>query len=269
MSRWRPILYWVGGTARRRWRAVQAWRRGGGARTISTRTVIQPDCYDPDRALLADRRSTQLFWVHMVQHILLLAVAPPLILMARPWPRLWRAIPRRIRIPLGRKLASGNATKPLRWLAHPLPAWTLFNVDMVVWHLPKFYNFTLGHQWVHDCEHTLFFFTGMLFWAHIVDPGPIRARLTWPLRTAYVIGAMVVGWMLAIAFVLYPTPLYPHYADLLHRPGGLSAIDDQQVAGGMMWVFGSISYTVTAIYAFWRWVEPDRLASGRGASVAT
>ena len=80
--------------------------------------------------------------------------------------------------------------------------------------------------------------------------------------------AVYLGLLLC-AFVLYPTPLYPHYADLFHRPGGISAIEDQQIAGGMMWVFGSISYTVTAIYAFWRWVEPDKLASGRGASVAT
>ena len=117
----------------------------------------------------------------------------------------------------------------MRWLAHPIPAWTLFNVDMVLWHIPKFYNLTLEHQWIHDCEHTLFFFTGLLFWAHIVDPGPIRARLAWPARTAYVIGAMVVGWMLAIALVLYPTPLYPHYADLLHRLG--RALSDRGPAG--------------------------------------
>jgi cytochrome c oxidase assembly factor CtaG len=268
------VLYWiggirgsVGGVPYRRTGASGAAKHEGLLRELSFALgllTIPITLCSP-----IDYYSTQLFWVHMGQHILLLTVAPPLILMGRPWPRMWRAIPRRIRIPLGRKLASGDATKPLRWLARPVPAWTIFNVDMVVWHLPKFYNLTLGHQWVHDGEHTLFFFTGMLFWAHVVDPGPIRARLAWPARTAYVIGAMVVGWMLAIAFVLYPTPLYPHYADLFHRPGGISAIEDQQIAGGMMWVFGSISYTITAIYAFWRWVEPDRLGTGRGASVAT
>ena len=60
----------------------------------------------------------------------------------------------------------------------------------------------------------LFFFTGLLFWARVVDPGPLRPRLVWPARIAYVVGAMVVGWGLAVALVLAPTPLYAHYAAL-------------------------------------------------------
>jgi cytochrome c oxidase assembly factor CtaG len=158
---------------------------------------------------------------------------------------------------LGRALAQSDVAKPLRWLCHPIPAFTLFNVDMLVWHIPALYNLTLQHQWIHNSEHTLFFFTGLLFWAHVVDPGPIRARLTGLWRMAYVIGAMVTGWLLAIALVLYPTPLYQHYADLIHRPGGISVMDDQQMAGGMMWVLGSISYTIAVLYAFGRWAAPE------------
>ncbi len=71
----------------------------------------------------------------------------------------------------------------------------------------------------------MFFFTGLLFWARVIDPGPLRPRLVWPVRIAYVVGAMVVGWVLAIALVLVPHPLYAHYAALAHRPGGISRAD--------------------------------------------
>ena len=91
----------------------------------------------------------------------------------------------------------------------------------------------------------------------MIDPGPLRPRLEWPARIAYVVGAMVVGWMLAITLVLVPHPLYAHYADLLPRPGGISALTDQQLAGGVMWVLGSIAYTVVALIGFYRWLEPE------------
>ena len=132
-------------------------------------------------------------------------------------------------------------TAPLRALARPLPAWVLFNATIVAWHIPAAYNATLTSSAIHDLEHAMFFFTGLLFWARVIDPGPLRPRLIWPARIAYVVGAMVVGWVLAIALVLVPHPLYPHYATLAHRPGGISALTDQQLAGGVMWVPGSIS----------------------------
>jgi cytochrome c oxidase assembly factor CtaG len=204
-----------------------------------------------------DFYSAELFYAHMGQHILLLTVAPPLILLGRPWPRMWRSIPLQTRTSLGRTLARASWTRPIRALAKPWPSWLLFNVTLVAWHIPRLYDATLSSQAVHDCEHAMFFFTGLLFWAHIIDPSPLRPRLGWPLRAAYVVGAMIVSWVLAIALVLWPTPLYSHYAALHVRPGGISALVDQQLAAGMMWVPGSISYTIAAIYCFWRWLEPQ------------
>ncbi len=216
-----------------------------------------------------DYYSDELFWVHMTQHILLLTVAPPLILLGRPWPRMWRAIPLSARAPLGRGLARGGITRPLRLLTRPLPAWILFNVDLLIWHVPKFYDLTLSHQWIHNGEHTLFFFTGLLFWAHIIDPGPLRSGLSWPVRGLYVIGAMIVGWGLAVALVLYPYPLYHHYVELATRPGGITALEDQQIAAGMMWVPGSIAYAVTALIVFSRWAAPEPLGGSRRRASVT
>jgi cytochrome c oxidase assembly factor CtaG len=264
------VLYWVGGV--REGSGGGPFRRASGAGRAKNERLLRELSFAGGLLTIPialcspiDYYSDQWFWVHMGQHILLLTVAPPLILLGRPWPRMWRAIPREVRTPLGRGLAQSPAAMPLRWLARPVPAWTLFNVDMLIWHVPKFYDLTLQYQWIHNCEHTLFFFTGLLFWAHIVDPGPIRARLNWALRTVYVIGAMIVGWILAIALVIDPKTLYSHYANLYHPPGGLTALGDQQVAGGMMWVAGSISYTVAVIYAFSRWVEPQAQPPARRA----
>ncbi len=205
-----------------------------------------------------DYYSDQLFWVHMGQHIILLTVAPPLILLGRPWPRMWQALPLSVRTPVGRSLARARWTAPLRAIAKPVPAWILFNVNMLAWHVPVAYNLTLSHQWIHDGEHALFFFTGLLFWAHVIDPGPMRHHgLNWFMKAGYVTSAMVAGWVLAVTLVLVKHPLYPHYANLATRPGGLTALEDQQVAGGMMWVPGSISYTIALIAIFWRWASPD------------
>jgi cytochrome c oxidase assembly factor CtaG len=204
-----------------------------------------------------DAYADRLFWVHMLQHVLLLTVAPPLILLGRPWPRMWRALPLGLRTAVGRGIARGRWGAPLRALARPLPAWLLFNGVVVAWHIPGAYNATLSDGAVHQVEHAMFFFTGLLFWARVIDPGPLRPKLVWPARLAYVLGAMVVGWVLAITLVLVQHPLYAHYAALLARPGGITALTDQQIAGGIMWVPGSISYTITLLIGFYRWLEPE------------
>jgi putative membrane protein len=243
------LLYWLGGRGRNNQDPKRSLAFAAGLLTIVVALDSPIDGY-----------ADELFWVHMLQHILLLTVAPPLILLGRPWPRMWRAVPLGARTRLGRMIARAPWTAPLRALATPVCAWLVFNGAIVAWHLPGAYNATLSSQAVHDCEHAMFFFAGLLFWAHVVDPGPMRARLAWPVRVAYVIGAMIVGWVLAITLVLVPHPLYGHYAALAQRPGGISALTDQQIAGGMMWVPGSISFTIAILIAFWRWVEPDSAA---------
>ena len=93
-----------------------------------------------------DGYADQLFWVHMLQHVLLLIVAPPLILLGRPWPRMWSALPLGMRTSVGRSIARGRWTAPLRALARPLPACILFNATLIVWHIPFAYNATLDVQ---------------------------------------------------------------------------------------------------------------------------
>ena len=216
-----------------------------------------------------DTYADQLFWVHMTQHILLLTVAPPLFLLGRPWPRMWRALPLGPRTTIARTIARARWTSPVRALARPWPAWILFNATVVCWHIPGAYNATLTSGAVHVCEHAMFFFIGLLFWARVIDPGPLRPRLVWPVRIAYTVGAMVVGWVLAITLVIVPHPLYGYYAQLATRPGGISALTDQQIAAGVMWVPGSIAYAITFLIGFYRWLEGDRASGGARAALTT
>jgi putative membrane protein len=242
------LLYWLGGRRRRsQTEPLRVLSFVAGLVTI----VLALDSPIDDAA-------DKLFWVHMVQHVLLLTVAPPLILLGRPWPRMWRALPLRLRTKVRRGIAQSGVAAPLRMLARPLPAFVLFNATIIVWHIPSMYNATLTSNAIHQTEHAMFFFTGLLFWARVIDPGPLRPRLEWPWRIAYVTGAMVVGLFISLVLVMYPHALVAHYANLSPRPMGLSALDDQQIAGGVMWVPGSISYSVAAIYGFWRWLEPER-----------
>jgi cytochrome c oxidase assembly factor CtaG len=253
-------LYWAGGRGYRRG-SLSRWRTTafvGGLVTIVLALDSPIDGY-----------ADTLFWAHMAQHVLLLTVAPPLILFGRPWPRMWRALPLRSRTQIGRALARSRWTTPVRALARPWPAWLLFNATIIAWHIPAAYDATLSSSVIHNIEHAMFFFTGLLFWARVIDPGPLRPRLPWPARIAYVLGAMIVGWVIAITLVLVPEPIYSHYALLTHRPGGITALVDQQVAAGIMWVPGSLSYGIAMIVGFYRWLEPDRGAVPRQPALLT
>jgi len=250
------VLYWLGGkrtapghrlAAERRWRTAAFY---GGLLTI----VIAVDTP-------VDPLSDTLFAVHMTQHVLLLMVAPPLIVLSAPWLRLWQPLPLGLRRTVAKGIARGSWAAPLRrlgkLLSRPLPAWIFFNAVLVVWHVPALYDATLSNEALHDFEHATFVVGGLLFWLQVIDSPPVRARLDHGLRAVYLIGAMLVSWVLAIVIALATSPLYPAYAHLGHRPGGLSALADQQIAGGVMWVPGSVPFTVAIIWAFYRWLMPQ------------
>jgi len=251
-------LYVLGSRGRNRPQPLQALAFAASLLTIVIALDSPIDDYADD-----------LFWVHMLQHILLLTVAPPLLLLGRPWPRMWRALPFELRTKAGRTIVRSRWVAPVRALARPIPAWILFNVTLIGWHIPGAYDATLTSGVIHALEHAMFFFIGLLFWARVIDPGPLRPRLIWPMRVAYAASAMIVGWMLAITLVMVQHPIYGYYAALPARPGGISALTDQQLAAGMMWVPGSIAYTITFIIGFYRWLEPDRSRNRAPAAFTT
>jgi len=211
--------------------------------------------YDSPLAALDD----ELFWVHMTQHMLILAVAPPLILLGRPWATIARALPLGVRRPIARGLARGAWSAPLRAagrrLTGPTSALVLFTGTLVVWHLPALYDATLRSSAIHDLEHALFLAAGLLYWSQLIDSPPFRSSLGFLQRALYATFGMVVGSALGLVLAFAPTPLYPGYADLESRPGGISALADQHLAGGIMWVPGSISFTAAVVLFAYRWLE--------------
>ncbi len=249
------ILYWL-----------------GNRRTISpARTVLarrwQSACLYAGLAVLVialssplDILSEQLFWAHMVQHVLLLVVAPPLIVLGRPWTRLWRSQRLSVRQSLARGLSRSESTRWLRRssraLGSPLAGFLAFSGVLLAWHVPVLFDATLRSGALHALEHTLFFTTALMFWKQVIDSPPLHARLSSVQRVAYLIGAMVVSWVLAIVLALAPHPLYAFYAHEASRPGGISALSDQQIAAGIMWVPGSITFVIVIFAYVHRWLAP-------------
>ena len=208
-----------------------------------------------------DALSDQLFWAHMVQHVLLMLVAAPLIVLARPWIRLWRALPLGARRWLARGLSQGRRTAPLRTLARALggaaAGLCLFTAVLFVWHVPALFDATLRSESLHALEHTLFFATAVLLFKQVIPSPPLRAQLGDAGRLLYAVAAMTVSWILAVVLALAPNPLYAHYAHLASRPGGISALADQQLAAGVMWVPGSITFVIIIFVYVHRWLAPS------------
>ena len=246
------LLYWLGG--RRRVSGRHGLEQGG--RTIAFALGLLSIVAALDSPL--DPLSDRLFAAHMAQHVLLLAVAPPLLVVSAPWARLWQPLPLGFRRAVaGAVVRSPRLRSSARALGHPACAWALVNATLVVWHIPALYDLALRHRAVHELEHALYLGTGLLFWGAVVDSPPFRARLGWLWRCVFVTAGMLVGWLLALVLAFAPSPLYPAYAALAHRPAGLGALADQQLAAGVMWVPGSLAYTAAVIVFFYRWLDPS------------
>lgn len=244
------LLYWLGGRRR-----VSAPRHG---RTVAFALGLLAIVAAVDSPI--DSLAARLFLAHMVQHVLLISVAPPLFVLAAPWTRMWQPLPLRFRRTVARAVVLGPRAHWLRRTAHavshPLAAWSLASATLVVWHVPALYDLTLRNELVHQLEHTLFFCTGLLFWGAVFDSPPFRTRLDWVHRAAFVTSGMLVGWLLAVVLAFARTPLYAAYVAVVHRPGGLTALADQRLAAGVMWVPGSLAYSIAIVVFAYRWLAP-------------
>lgn len=128
---------------------------------------------------------------------------------------------------------------------------------------------TLQNAVVHDVEHASFLVLGTLFWFPILDSPPLHARLGQLQRAAYAAGGAATGWILALVLAFASTPLYPAYAALRHRLGGLSALGDQQLAAGVMLGIGSIPFTIAVLVFVYRWLDDERPALARRTALTT
>jgi cytochrome c oxidase assembly factor CtaG len=207
-----------------------------------------------------DHYADESLTVHMLQHVVLMTIVPPLVVLAAPWLTIWRAIPLDARRSLARGVLALPAVvrRGLRGLVSPLPAFLLINVDLGIWHVPWLYDLTLRNAAVHGVEHSSFLVLGTLFWIPILDSPPLHARLRQLQRAVYATAGAATGWVLALVLAFASAPLYPAYAALHHRLGGLSPIADQQLAAGVMLGIGSIPFTIAVFVFIYRWLDEER-----------
>jgi cytochrome c oxidase assembly factor CtaG len=214
-----------------------------------------------------DALADKLFWVHMIQHLMLLVVAAPLIVIGRPWMSIWRPLPLDLRRAVARTMYRSGWTAPLRWvsarLTGPLGAWLAFTVTMVGWHLPALYDLTLRNTAVHIAEHSLFLATGILFWAQVIGAAPARSVLPYLKRIAYVGAAIIPNVGLSMVLGFGGHALYAPYIHLLQRPGGISALADQQIGAGIMWAAGDIPYVLAIVWLAQRWLAQGEAQTAR------
>lgn len=242
------VLYIVGGLGVRtaRWRSISFWLA-----LLSILIALQ----SPIEML-----ARQLFWIHMVQHLILMTVTAPLLALASPWTRLWRALPRSWRRGIARPLFRSTRLAPLRstyhWIAKPSVVWTAATLNLWFWHVPALYDLTLRNHTLHHVEHTLFLGLSIAFWAQVIDQYPFRSRLSSMGRAVYLFTAMIQSWGLAAVLSFATAPFYA-YVSMSWRPGGISALTDQQLGGGMMWVPGAVTYSIAFVALLFRWLADE------------
>ena len=212
-----------------------------------------------------ERYDTTLFSVHMVQHLLLIVVAAPLIALAAPVTQVLRAASTEAR---RRWLLPALHSPVVSALGHPVVAWLSFTLVLWLSHFSPLFDIALEDDGVHRLEHALFLVSALLFWWPAVAADPARRRLPYPVRGLYLLLQLPVNSFLGMALTFAAAPLYPHYASL-GSPYGMSALADQQLAGGIMWLAGDVVFIVAvlAVVAAWmRHEERDAPAAERRAN---
>jgi putative membrane protein len=181
--------------------------------------------------------------VHMLQHVLLGVVAPPLLLLG-----------------LNRDMAGVLVRVPgVRLVTEPVAAQVLSGLVMIGWHLPPLYDATLYSEPLHVVEHVSFIAGGALFWWPVI--GATRAWCRWRLSPLAQLLYLFIGTFpqdaVALALQFSRTPFYEFYAHAPRLVPGLDPVTDQTTAGGILMLFGKSSYFIGAVVVFLRWFNAE------------
>jgi len=200
-----------------------------------------------------------LFTVHMWQHILLMMVAAPLLLLGTPITLLLRSVSSKTRreviFPF---LHSG----PVRAVTFPVVAWVLFAATMWGSHYSALFNAALEHEWLHWLEHTLYVSVALMFWWQVIGVDPTPWRMPHPVRMLYVFLQMPQNSFLALSIYGTDRVLYSHYATTL-RTWGPTPLEDQQLAGITMWVVGDVLFLLAVALVVAAWVRHEERETKR------
>jgi putative membrane protein len=186
-----------------------------------------------------------LFTGHMVQHLVLTIVVPPLLLLGTPG---WMLRPA-LRIPIVNSIAKVVTT--------PRAAFTIFNVILAAWHLPPLYNSAMFHHEVHIIQHLMFLVGAVIMWWPMLSPLPELPRLSFPGQMLYSF-LMTLPMTIVSIFIVYADHvLYPAYASA-PRLWDLSPLEDQRLGGLIMWIPGGLFFYLLTSLIFFRWSTTQR-----------
>jgi putative membrane protein len=228
---------------------VQAWHGGG---FILGLFFIWLAIASPLSAL-----DHEMLTAHMIQHLLLMTFAAPLILLGAPVKTLLHGLPHRLVHGMGRLFQSAGVRHVLSSLTHPAICWLGAAGTLVVWHIPAVFTLGLRSQMWHGIEQASFLATGLLFWWPVVQRLP--TSLKWPEWSIllYLFLATLPCDVLSGFLVFCDRVIYPVYFSS-SQPFGLSALEDQQCAGALMWTCVTLVYLIAAAIVTARLLSSDR-----------
>jgi putative membrane protein len=194
---------------------------------------------------------------HMVEHLLLMSFAPPLLLLGDPQVPLLRGLPRILSVRLLGPLFRWKALRKLgRFLITPVVAWLAMNLAFLCWHIPTAYDFALEHERWHDCEHICLLASSILFWWPLIRPWPTSARYPGWIMLPYLVGADIVNTALSAFLAFCGQPVYGYYATE-SNPFHVSLMADQVTGAVIMWVVGSLVILIPAVFITMSLLQQD------------
>lgn len=228
---------------------ARVWSKAGIGKTIRTRQawLFLAGMVSLVIALFSpvDVYSDEMAWMHMIQHMMLMGVAAPLLVLGTPFLVMLWAFPLSFRRAYGavkRRVERWRAGRYFLW--QPVAMWFLFGLTLWIWHLPVLYEATLYDELFHDFQHFTFVVVSCLFWRVLLDPVS-RLKMGRGMGVIYLFLTSLHATILGVFMTLAPKIWYPFYESRAPR-WKLSALEDQQVAGLIMWMPACMIYAVAA-----------------------
>jgi putative membrane protein len=202
-----------------------------------------------------------LFSAHMTQHEILMLVSAPLLVLGRPLIAFLWALPMKWRQKVGGWSKANWFRKPWRAISNPLAAWAIHLVALWIWHLPVLFQATLKSDFVHFLQHFSFLASALLFWWALIHGA--KGLLGYGAAVLYVFSTAAHSGLLGALLTLATTVIYPAYAET--APAfGLTALEDQQLGGLIMWIPPGVLYTIAGLALLAGWLrEAEERAAKR------
>lgn len=230
---------------------IRRWQAGCFAAGSTTLAVVMLSPLHP--------LGSALFSAHMVQHELLMALAAPLLVLGRPVIPFLFALPIRWRRAAGGWAKAGGVQAAWQAMTGPLAAFLLHAAAVWLWHLPGAYQAAVRSEAMHTLQHASFLGTGLLFWWAIIHGR--EGRTGYGASVFYLFATAMHSGGLGALLTFAPRPWYPTYEEAAGA-WGLTALEDQQLAGLIMWIPASTSYLVAGLFLLAMWMrESERRAA--------